>query len=175
MTVAYLSHAWKRERLPAKATWLDAAGEPQQELLTNDFFRALKPRPGVGIAVLESEDEMCSEMLRRREFIVHVWGPDLEKIFPSGKPASQSQKISNLPTPAERKKRKRRKEHDWVAIRIEIMRRVVKTLPEGPDNVAEVAREVRAWCVKKYSKQPAFSAMREEVGKIVAGLRALLD
>jgi hypothetical protein len=170
--VVELQAGLEDEKIHSKLRWKAASSRrtTQRLLSGEDWLKHYEVTHSAGFVGAKRRDPNLPDG------VFFVWKPDIEKMFPSGWPtASQSQKFENISTPTAHKKRKSPKGHNWVAIRIEIMRRVVETLPEGPDNVAEVARGVRAWCLEKYGKQPAFSAMREEVSRIAEGLRALLN
>jgi hypothetical protein len=176
LIVADLQAGLEDEDIGSKAKWLTSSSRTTQRLLSCDDWREhyeiSRERPQV-VARRGSLDPTA---------VLFVWRPDIERIFPSGQVASVGQSTADISAATTQPEqsvthgtRSGKKKYDWVPIEIEIMRRVVETLPRGPDSDRQIARDVGDWFKEKHRKRgPSESLMREAVKGIVAGMRALL-
>jgi hypothetical protein len=154
--------------LRAKASWL-AGREVQEQHLTVEFLRGIELRPGVGELTVQlvSDNEACNETMRRTEFTLFVWKPDLEKILPGGDAMSSA---TDQP-------RKKHKKHGrppamhWPELCAEIVRRCLKSGEFVPVDHTKLATELQEWHQRKFDFEPNSEDLRKGVGIVAAALR----
>jgi hypothetical protein len=123
-----------------------------------------------------------------RSCALFFWEPSIKKFWPYREPAGNGREGENIlrpsnPTTASLardlkapKKRGRRREHPWVKIRTETVRRIFNNgRPEWPKSENKLADEIGQWCLQQFKKEPANSELRAMIADVVERLRALLS
>jgi hypothetical protein len=175
LAITDLQAALEGERIRSKARWLPGPpphSKAMQELVPGKDWREhyeIRRRDN-GIVAVARKGRSLNPFAA-----FFLWWPDVMKAFPSREPvASNCQQLPIKAPAAAQGKRGRRQQLGWDAIKSEIIRQVAKDLPIAPNNATKIARTVERWCEEKQVKPPSWSALREEVGKIIEALRALI-
>jgi hypothetical protein len=175
LAITDLQAALESERIRSKARWLPGPpphAKAMQRLVPGNDWREhyeIRRRDN-GIVAVARKGRSLNPFAA-----FFFWRPDVVKAFPRREPvADNCRQLPAKPAAAAQGKRGRRQRHRWDEVRVEILRQIVAKAPPLPDNATEIAGKVEIWCKEKHGKAPAFSTLREEVGRLIEAARVLL-